>query len=958
MTEQFRMRARPGTPSAPQGSIQPQVQARVQDRMGAMPQVSDEARGLMEGLSSLMPGLQKDATQREKDDIVNGQAWAEQQEAPEGALRGSVALPEAVSPTYRTAALTTLANRAGIEIKARLAAQAEELMKDPTFNRGAWLREQRQTILKDFNDPESVAVVGRHILQLEDAVTSEGARQDAMKRREALLDGARKEALGLFSLEDDVPGRATSLRTFISNAEATGISKPEALQIAIDTAAQVSLKGGGMPELFDAFEESDGEMPFLQRGKETAGRVAAARAIAQKQRDQAISEETALAHGKWLAQLEIDIDTEPEKVLAPGYLDQFFNAKTGPIETREKYASYYGRAHAALRRKLADKGLSNLPLDMRSNEDQQKIMDQVLGPSLEKFIASRQAGDQQAMNDGLTALISLQTQLGATVPYAPLQRMLKGLLTSTTQTEGPPPGFLMAAEVWKRLGSNPSLRDQYFPERDQQDLLRAYTSMAGGSGTQEAYHAAMLSIDPATKEQAEKYVGTKEFRAMADKAVQKAITGSSMWIGKLWGGAGRPEAVGPVSQWAGQYMKNFVRTRPNSTDEEREEAMQSAIAKNWVLDKHTGMPVKISERVNPDAAREAIEAYMGPLKESVQGYLGEDWYPVLRPTGNESSGGYMVVATNGDAVEFLGSMDLPMLMEARASSVGLTAFDRQALRAFVAEGTPLPAEVLGKAESLGLLTPAQQQKAAQQFRPMSEPPQMDLGKPSNSALLGPVSKTPKVDHKLTAQVSQELFANAREVTGFAAALITAGEGVMLQAYDDPNPEAGKNIAMGYNLKANAKTVREDLKRAKVPPERIDDVIEGRAALTTDQAIRLTYVAMPRYIEEARKAAEATKPGLWDSMTPQQQAVMVDLSWQVGDTDQFKQAWAAVADGDNEALARAAKVTFKGKDGVRKPDTRRNDLRASMLLGGGQFGSTLVVYGRTAKSPLQQLSTLN
>jgi GH24 family phage-related lysozyme (muramidase) len=171
-----------------------------------------------------------------------------------------------------------------------------------------------------------------------------------------------------------------------------------------------------------------------------------------------------------------------------------------------------------------------------------------------------------------------------------------------------------------------------------------------------------------------------------------------------------------------------------------------------------------------------------------------------------------------------------------------------------------------------------------------------------------------------------------EHVGLAGSLIAMREGVSLTAYPDPNPDAGMNIGAGYNLKANAATANQDLKRAGVPEDRIEDVKTGRASLTPDQAKRLIEVATPRYESLARKSADDTAPGLWNRMTTQQRAVMVDIAYQVGDPAQFKKAWAALAAGKTQEFSDETRVFYKNRDGQVVEDNRARELRASMLAG--------------------------
>jgi GH24 family phage-related lysozyme (muramidase) len=147
-------------------------------------------------------------------------------------------------------------------------------------------------------------------------------------------------------------------------------------------------------------------------------------------------------------------------------------------------------------------------------------------------------------------------------------------------------------------------------------------------------------------------------------------------------------------------------------------------------------------------------------------------------------------------------------------------------------------------------------------------------------------------------------------------------------------------------------VQADLRRAQVPEERIQAVIDGKADLTKDQAQRLLQVSLPRYETQVKEVANATSPGLYDRMTPQQKAVMLDVAWQVGSTDQFKKAWAALASGDMASFTNETKVFFTDRSGEKKEDTRRNNLRASMLSGLSHWEATVSKFGSLPSNKLQ------
>jgi len=81
------------------------------------------------------------------------------------------------------------------------------------------------------------------------------------------------------------------------------------------------------------------------------------------------------------------------------------------------------------------------------------------------------------------------------------------------------------------------------------------------------------------------------------------------------------------------------------------------------------------------------------------------------------------------------------------------------------------------------------------------------------------------------------------------------------------------------------------------------------------------------------------------MTSQRRAVMVDIAYQVGDSTQFKKAWAARTAGKTEGFSREARVFYKNKAIQVVKDTRARELRASMLAGVTDWNSRVSLASR-------------
>ena len=241
---------------------------------------------------------------------------------------------------------------------------------------------------------------------------------------------------------------------------------------------------------------------------------------------------------------------------------------------------------------------------------------------------------------------------------------------------------------------------------------------------------------------------------------------------------------------------------------------------------------------------------------------------------------------------------------------------------------------------------------------------MSFGTPDNSSLSNIKQRgNALVDTKSTASLARQFAATSpadrvdsdKYGRSLAASLITMGEGVITHAYDDPAQGAGRNIGTGYNLKANAENASSDLRRAGVPAGSVQGVLDGTLQMTSDQVSRLTQLSIQKYETIAKDTAEKSAPGLWAKMTAPQKAVMMDVAYQVGSVDKFRNAWKALASGDTAAFEANVATTYVNKSGERVTDKRRTSLRASMLAGSSTWDATVNKYGSYPSTALDVAS---
>lgn len=1017
MSDDNRIQGRPRIPQGRQQAPAIQVQAQQLQHMAAMPAPDADLTGLLRGLSELNPALQKyEETQwnisQQEQDLKNregaekGPAFAQGVESPREALTGAPIpglenVPEAVNPAFHRGMMDALAQRQAIQNKTdALTAYAEQ--KDaPDFNLDAFIRDRRASSMAGLKDPRVQTIIGQHASEWEAQVRQDHAHVLQTRREEVRTSTLMALTGDAFTANMDANAMGVASDNIQARGKELGFTSKEVAQYTFMQLSHLSQKAGGAPEVFDVFDRKDAEgFTLLERNPQLAASVDAARHQATQLRDKAIMQGAEEANAKVLARYESDIDAAPESVTMDRLLGDL--SKYGAFQSPGQVASYWGRAQDAMRRKQAT-GLAMADADaqrlwIHDPKMQGQVLDQKAAPLVRALAEATSAGKPEAVAEVGSKIMQLHSRTGATVPVDQLQRYTKTLVTNLQNPEGASPQFQAAAALFRSMSGNTQYRDMYFDEKTTPILDTYNHAIAGGSDAKSAYQAAYQNSTP----QAADFKASPEFQKLIDRDVKKYVEGSS-WLPTWLGGRGRPGDNGAVPAWipfmfggkglpgdnralsmdAVSEIKKFRGQFPFATEGQLEMHLRSWSEKNWVLDTTTNSAVKVPPGLGGPAAREALSAYSKAKAEQLNlgGRSDAKWSVQYLPQGSE--GIYSVVAFNGSSTQSVGTVNLQDLLATERAKKVLSPEElaqlagvRQALQR--GEQPLVPEALLAKAELTKAFTETEgtalRDASQRQFvERLRSHPVFSFGAPSFSNLQFIPGKEGKVDNQLTARVASEFLGNgailgggagstkflqSRTTTGLAAALTTMGEGVMLTAYDDPAKGAGKNIGMGYNLEANKATVDADLKAAGVDPSLVQAVKEGRASLTPDQAKRLLLVALPRYESQVREVANGTSSGLWDRMTVSQRAAMIDVAYQVGSTDKFKKAWAALAKGDEATFREEAKVTYVDRQGTRKEDTRRNNLRAAMLAGQSVWDQTVQKFGSLPSTKLQAISILN
>ncbi|MFN3914734.1 MAG: hypothetical protein ACK4K3_07425 [Aquabacterium sp.] len=958
------------------GEARSQVTARVYERSTAAEAVNPDLMGLVTGLQSLNPELQKLgndylASQREAAVEQARMADAQATDDPRDVLTGApVEVPATVPPAfdevYRGAYRNLRTQRAALSISQDILGEYEQQKNNPDFDPRAFMLQRRQEALGGLKDPTQVSILDTHLTQLEQRVSND-YRNLLLKRHE------QERKTTMFSMVEQAIDPLMEPEHIAERGHWL-LSQAQGIQVMPDEAGRALVRrlrsiAGDRPELFDAFDLPDANgLTLRAKFPELSEEIDVGRRQAEAARDKAINEATEVDRFESMVFWNTKADEDPVWVLSDDGMEALRSAVGPNGFTANQAASIIEAARNQIGRMAvgseAEEAARSGLLGRYEPEVQQKELEKILAPALDSawaLAAGQGEVDPQARSRAITGLavqiLEARERTGATEPVRALSRLLNRAVSAMPNPEGPDPSFLAASELYRAMEPNSQYRDLHFNEKAQ-DLLRTYISLTQDQGLtpEEAYKQAYFIHSPENVERMKARLSDPEFLTQVRETAVKAATGSTMF--RLWGlvGAGRPVNGDVVSAWAASKATEVYKQNPHLTPEEVLKKVESLVGKSFVVDGTSQRAIQIPQGVNADAAQVAITDFTSTMAERFRrkNVLGPDGYVALAkvPGGNDlyqvkledGSGPSRVVAEVrlGKVIDDYRARKLLTKDEAIRLSEARNAVEAGQL-------VDLDPALIEKGVQAGMITRSTVSKMNElrrksTFDRFQSNTAFDLGRPSGNNTM-----KPKVDRKATMDQAMA-FAygsglNPANHMDLAASLVTVREGVVLSAYRDPAKGAGNNVGAGYNLQANRERAASDLQAVGVPASRVQDVIEGRAALTSDQAKALTLLTLKRMEPEVVRVAESVRPGLWKSLTPQQRAVMLDIAYQTGNPGSYKKAWAALAAGDGAAFKQEVRTFFTNQKGERVEDVRAMDLRASLLNGPSSWKARLMVASR-------------
>lgn len=946
--------------------------ARVNEHSIAPEAGNSDLMGLVQGLQALNPELQKYNNAQRQDTreqaLARARADAAKVANPTDALTGApTALPEDLPPAYNEiysgAYRTLVTQRAAVQTAQGIEAQYEQTKGLPDFNAQAFLAEQRQKALAGVQDPHQVEIMGRHLDETEQSIRSAETKRLMIKQQEN-AKGTMFELASSIKPDLDLPALQEKGNWLVQQGGTIQVDPASSVRYFFEHLRSLSSDAQGKPELFDALTTPDKDgNTLLALANELANEVNAAKQHASLTRERRIHEETEGSRYQLRTKYDKMVDEAPELVTE----DEMRQHVQKNEFSAEQAASYVNQA----RDRLAQKALQNEALGAYDAgmlgryepEVQKKVLEVKLGPAITAAWrvfadgANVPEGERQSTVQALSEqIMQAHSKSRASIPVEALTRLVGTSVTSMPDAKGPSPGFLASAALYRALSGSPQYRDLYF-KGEADDILRTYNSQAYdfGRDSNTAYQNAYLSNSPEAKANAEKKLKDPNFAKEVEDTARKAVSGST-WL-RLWGGAlgmnGRPQNDSQVGDWITQKARELKRTSPYLSDDDVKAKVESMARDNWVMDSTSRHAVRVPSGLGTERTGDAFTDLTNSIVRDQQALGTFPTGSAVRyfPVGD--TGMYQVKVVNGTSEKTITTVSIQDVTRRYDIKTNLQPEEAKQLYSFITATRKAALEggtagmidpvLLRKGQTSGFISSTDmglidvQQHKASMAKLTGAAPAVDLGTPTNSNTFLNSRGQAKVDHRLTSQSALELLDGKGGVPlpphlQIASSLAAVREGVALGAYQDPARGAGINIGAGYNLKGNAATVDADLKAVGVAESRLADVKTGRAALTPDQVKWLTQLTIKRLEPQVKAAAESTKAGLWDSMSPQQKAVMVDVAYQTGKPQDYKKAWTALAAGDSAAFQNELKTYFTNHQGQRTEDTRALDLRASVLKG--------------------------
>lgn len=930
----------------------------------AMPSGSGgELGALLQGLESFGGSVARRQAQQDKFDaeearLSGGLAGDSQVDPEQVANLPPPEMPQGLNPAFKehfdAAFKGNLGARIAGQVQDRVLTGYQANRTKPDFNPEAYLAEAAAKETAGIQDPTLRASVLANFNK-----TAELVRADHRKVMLDRLNQQEKEnvfqLLGSSITPEMDPGKMAEVyySTVLPRARQGGIVTPtEAAEGFLRHVVGMSTALGGRPELFDAFlNAKDPATGMLLRDLNPQLRAQAE--AAKQQAQHAFDKKTEEALQGEFASVRRGYEESARRGIVPAFEDLKASLLgSGRVfKTDDQFISFYhgleqqAKGHVdlaeAVQRIREGKGIF---LDEKIRK---KALEAITGPAL--ALIEGQYGEYLRTKDP-RILDTIRTNLGDVVRYYggtnEINDTIKGLINAPRgepmSKDGNPPGnFLLAAELYSSMPAG--MREKY-TDADSAKLFDLYRLGINQQMTEKAaYQQAFNGITVAGK--------------MADDAMRKPDSLLNKHIGDALRGS---QSDGSLWGWITTKM-GFVPENLRTSIEDDVKAHMWRVAQ---LDPHMArnkdwVKMKVEDYVQANYFKDTTNDLLvkkepgipAEVASAVVAYKQQQWAEqrpeiaaaeakVMIVPGQAGQYQANIVDRDGRFIGVLQNFDMrqeveSMRLSGKEGSEGFTNAKvlgelRQRQREGKLDGAFLEAnkDTIARLRVVGALkdgdTKAIEKVEMQVLKEKSaKTMSLTMGRPDLAKFDTAASGYARGD---TLSVAQRLLDQGLH----GAALTATREGFVAQASPDPNRSAGNNIGFGYNLKSrDMDTIKEDFRKAGIPVEHAQSVVDGKVSITPEQGMRLLLNTRKTYEKQAEQALRLA--GKWDQTPQNVKDVLADVAYQTGNVSQFVRAFEAIQKGDIAGLDKLLTVKYrKGAGEELQPDTRGNNLRAHLL----------------------------
>jgi GH24 family phage-related lysozyme (muramidase) len=882
------------------------------------------------------------------------------------------AIPPEASPYWKQGYIRGHWESASLDSSNKAIEEYSQLRDQPDFKVSEFLQKKMQEDLQGVTNPEAIGIYMKKFGDLEVKLQGDYTQHTIGQLNAARDMEFNKQASDLVArLTDNNHPLHISSDQFGQEVQAlqesfkvrgkTRIETRDALLNAIDAH---SIAKGGTPDAYDVFFQKDASGNSMASDPAFAEKVAKAKYTAEKQYEQKVDKDLYTTNAPLRASL-IDAATKGDLAAVSDEELEKHMGVHGALGAGHE--STYHKIRALRDQRMIDSQSAGIAFaDAKSGnlwkydeKSQKGALDLLVGPDLDN-VAKNLNEKGFVTAEGFNNIVQIASESGASVIYPKLKQLTESMALAApplnSKDAQPPARFTNVAEIFRAMKGAPNgnMTQKYFDE-DSRTLMENFTHLReSGMDEGTAYREAYRMIAPENKKSAAEFTNSMQGRELIKESVTNVITGAGADDGSWRPNALRTEGfhVFGTELMKGSIPRDQSRIQSDAYLEteryirsggSREPSIISAHLKEWarnnyVHDQTTNTAVKVPAGMVGKDVVAAVSAYTKKQGEVVGGEVVLDY---------QANGNYAVWRMDGNnrANRVFPDVTFNQILQDHKNTTGLSEEERATIAtlqdkvtsgSFTGDDVTANKDLITKARALG----AWSGKFKEASDGLQRSPQKDYGmllkevQAKGVKPLGPISGDISRIPDLAAKkpVAQQ-FMKEGDIGG---ALTVMGEGVALKAYQDP---AGKTtIGIGYNIDARAKTVAEDFRRAGITAS-VEDVKSGKAAINTEQAIRLYRVVLPEYQGIARSAFEKRHgSGSFDKLTSPEKAVLTDMAYQSGTSvEQFTKLFDQMMT-KQEIAPDLLNMSYKDmKTGMKKLDDHRKNLRLNVLFGRFDLG---------------------